>query len=431
MKFKLEEHIPDISAISSKIPKQYNLVASLTEIPGVGKAWYLNNSTLSSILNEYQYAIKDKKEYILADLYPQNSYLIINSKDSKFSVVKSILLTYRDDRIIARRKSIGNTPVWELLDKEYIKRYKDLQNALLFENKFFAECYDKDIYIAKHASLKRHIAVNKEFKTILQKSAPAISKISILKYTSVNAIPLFNKYFSIDSSALNFIHVGGMEKYKMANTNFNEVFGIGLILNSIEADGFILDKEVCIITMFEEQKHILADFYADRIGHETGRPKIGLPSEMAEKKFNVSIFSLTISSKNDRYGIIENNEHFIRKIIDNSKDGALFVGNIKILMQLHGFIKDLTGLIKALKNVSTLSTWSDPLAYTDNLIKLWKEPIKKMDPEKTINQSQKALWGKLYKNIEFEFERKNVIAMTSLYKEYLRSLGINKVKKTP
>ncbi|MDQ1339430.1 MAG: hypothetical protein QG567_582 [Campylobacterota bacterium] len=419
-----QKNSTDNSTPKLNIPKQYNLIASLVEIDNIGKAWHLNSDVLTSVLSGFQYAIKDKKEYILAELYPQNSYLIINEKDSKFSVVSSIFLTYSNDRIIARRKSTGNVPVWELLDKEYIKACKDAQMALLFEDRLFAECYDKEVFVVKNTSLKKHTVVTKEFKIATLKSQPAISKIPILKYASLNAVSIFKKYFRIEPSALNFIHIRGLEKYKMANTNFNEIFAIGLILDSIEADGFTLDKEVSIVTMFEEQKHALIDFYAHRLGHETNRPKIGLPYEMCEKNFNVSIFSLVISSKNEKYSTIETYEHNIRKIIDNSKDGALFVGDFKILSDIAGFAKELTGLAKTLKTVSTLSAWSDPLAYGEKVIELWREPIKKMNPDKTSNKTQKALRDKLFKNIEFEFERKNTQGMTSIYKEYLRILGI-------
>jgi len=429
MKFKLENYIPDVSELLKKLPRHYDFLATRIELPELGKVWYLNKQTLSSILNGYQYAIKDGKNYVLAEHYPQNSYLIFNSQTKKLSVVRSILLTYKEDRIIAKRRSIGNVPVWELIDKQYIRMYTDIQCALNVETMLYAECYGDDTYVVKHNMLRQTIPVNKKFQHTAATIEPSIEKLTILKYTSMHAIPLFHRYFSIEDTVLNFIDMPKLERYKVSNTSFNEVYAVGAVLKSLKKEEFDLEKEVGIVTIFEEQKHILADFYADVTAHSTDKPKIGLPDEMVGRQYGVLIVSFTISSKMDKHSQIERYECEIRQLMDSVKEGIIFIGNMRILSRLHGFPKDLTGLIKTLKNVSTIHTWTTPGTYQKDMLEIWQAPIKRMDPEKTSDNAQKVLWGRYFKHIQQEYDKHNILGMKSIYKDYLRSLGIGKVKK--
>ena len=429
MKFKLENYIPDVADILKKLPRHYDFLATLIELPELGKVWYLNKQALSSILNGYQYAIKDGKNYIPAEHYPQNSYLIFNSQTKKLSVVRSILLTYKEDRIIAKRRSIGNIPVWELIDKKYIRMYTDIQCALNVETTLFAECYSGDTYIVKHHMLRQTIPINKKYQHTAATIEPSIEKLTILKYTSMNAIPLFHRYFSIEDSVPNFIDMPKIERYKISNTSFNEVFAVGTVLKSLKKEGFEIEKEVGIVTIFEEQKHILADFYSDMTAHSTDKPKIGLPEEMVGRQYAVLVVSFTISSKMDKLSQIEKYEYELRQLMDSVKDGIIFIGNIRILSHLHGFPKELTGLIKTLKNVSTIHTWTTPGTYQKDMLELWQAPIKRMDPEKTNDNSQKVLWGRYFKSIQQEYTKQNGMGMKAIYKDYLRSLGIGKAKK--
>lgn len=429
MKFKLENYIPDVSDLLKKLPKQYDFIATQIELPGLGKVWYLNNQTLSSILNGYQYAIKDGKSHVMAEHYPQNAYLIHNSQTNKLSVVRSILLTYKKDRIIAKRRSIGNVPVWELIDKEYIRIYTDIQAVLSAETTFLAECFANESYIVKHHTLKQTIAVNKKFQHTAATIEPSIEKIPMLKYTSMHAIPLFHRYFDIEDSALNFIDLPKIERYKIANTSFNEVFAVGSVLNSLKKEEFDLEKEVGIVTLFEEQKHILADFYGEMTAHSSDKPKIGLPDEMTDRQYAVLIVSFTLTSKLDKHSQVEKYEYELRQLMDSVKEGIIFVGNMRILSHLHGFARELTGLIKALKNVSHISHWTTPGTYQKDMLEIWQAPIKRMDPERTKDNTQKVLWSRYYKNIQLEYQKKNIMGMKSIYKDYLRSLGIGKEKK--
>lgn len=429
MKFKLEDHIPDIPSLNKKIPKYYDLLAFLITLPELGNVWYLAKSALSSSLNGFQYSIRTKEGHIPAAQYPQNSYLIINSQTKKYSVVRSIMLTYKQDQILAKRKSVGNVPVWELLDKELIRTYKDIQFLLHFEVNFYADCFEKETAVVKHQTLRRTIPLNKKFQQTTPSSEPVKDKVNIIKYESTYAIPLFHRYFSLEDTALNWVDINTIERYKVKNTNMNEIFAIGTILNAIQKDGFDLEKEVGIVTLTEEQKHIIADFYSETIGHESSRPKIGLPSEMSDKKFNVILFSTVMSTKLEKPPCFEKEEQHIRLIIDNAKDGMIFVGNHRAVHSVFGFPKEISGLIKTLRNVSKITSWASS-DYAEEQIKIWKEPIKKMYPDRTSEQTQKILWGKYHKNIQLEFERKNIVGMKSIYRDYLRTLGIGKKKET-
>lgn len=429
MKFKLENYIPDVSETLKKLPKYYNFIATQIELPELGKVWYLYNQALAATLNGYQYAIKDGKNLVLAEHYPQNSYLIFNSQTKQLTVVRSILMTYKKDRIIAKRRSIGNIPVWELIDKKYIRMYKDIQAALNFETSMYADCFSGETHIVKHQMLKQTLAVNKKFQHTAATILPSVEKISILKYTSMHAIPFFHRYFDIEDSALNFIDLPKIERYKIPNTSFNEVFAVGSVLKSLSKEEFDIEKEVGIVTLFEEQKHILADFYGDIVGHSSDKPKIGLPDEMTDRQYAVLILSFTITSKIDKISQIEKFEYEIRQLMDSVKDGIIFIGNMRMISRIHGFARDLTGLIRALKNVSHISHWSTPGTHQKDMLELWQEPIKRMDPEKTKDNSQKVLWGRYYNSIKQEYAKGSVMGMKSIYRDYLRSLGIGKPKK--
>ena len=184
-----------------------------------------------------------------------------------------------------------------------------------------------------------------------------------------------------------------------------------------------------IVTIFEEQKHILADFYADVTAHSTDKPKIGLPDEMVGRQYAVLIVSLTITSKMDKHGQIEKYECELRQLMDSVKEGIIFIGNMRILSRLHGFPKELTGLIRTLKNVSTIHSWITPGTYQKDMLEIWQAPIKRMDPEKTSDNTQKVLWARYHKHIQQEYDKQNTLGMKSIYKDYLRSLGIGKIKK--
>jgi hypothetical protein len=430
MKFKLENYLPDIPSLVKKMPRYYDFIAVQITLPELGKVWYIHKTAFSSVLNGYQYAIKEKDHYLLAEHYPQNSYLIVNSQTKKLSVVRSIMLTYAQDRIIARRKSIGNVPIWELIDPEYIRNYRDIQHAFVFEDTLFADSYKEETCVVKHLPLKRTIAVNGKFQHTTPQSTPSIEKLSILRYNSANAVTHFHHYFSTKDEVINFIDVTRLERGKITNTSFNEVFTVGAVLHSLKSEGFDIEKEVAIVTISEEQKHILADFFADTIGHSSDRPKIALPHEIRGRTHNVVIFSFAITSKADKYSNIDLYEHDIRLLIDSVKDGIIFIGNMRLLHRIYGFSKELAGLIKALRRITPITSWISGADHHETMMNLWKEPIKKMNPEKTADLARQPLWNKYYQNILQEFEKKNIPAMKSIYKDYLRSLGIGKIKKS-
>ena len=102
---------------------------------------------------------------------------------------------------------------------------------------------------------------------------------------------------------------------------------------------------------------------------------------------------------------------------------------MRILHRLYGFSKELMGLIRTLKNVSHIGAWSTAGTYNKDMLEIWQEPIKRMNPEKTNDNTHKILWAKYHKNIQQEYERQNILGMKSIYKDYLRTLGIGKIKK--
>ena len=419
----------DIALLEKKAPRQYEIVAYVDSVPKIGTVWKLNKLSLSSVLNGYQYSIRSQSGYIAASQYPAGSYLLINSQTGKFTVVKSILLTYAKDRIIAHRKSLGNVPVWELIDKEYIKKYQDIQFSLHFESYFYSDCYEADSLIMKHQVVKRFTPANRQFKPMTPRQEPSFNKIMVQRYSQTNGISLFKRYFELDEKVLNFINVPKIERDKMPNTNFYEIQAVGHILNALEREEYAIDKEVAIVTLFEEQKHILADFFGERIGHESSRPKIGLPSEMRDRRYPVVILSFVIASKKDKHSVIEANEHHIRTIMEYAKEGMLFLGNYKVISSLLGFPKELCSLIKNLKSVSAVHEWSHSHDLNQEIMEMWKAPIRKINPDSTSDSMQKIIWTKYRTTIESEHQRGSVLGMKHVYKDYLYSLGIGKKKK--
>jgi hypothetical protein len=228
---------------------------------------------------------------------------------------------------------------------------------------------------------------------------------------------------------LHFLDIPRSEKTKLSGSNFYEVFAIGAVLFGLKEKGYNLEKEVAIVTPFDVQKHILSDFYADTIASESKNPKIALPHEILTRKFSVIICSMVVSSRSENYKPVEQQEHNIRKIMENIHNKILFVGNLRTLSTIHGFLKDLADLSKALKNVQKISYWINAENYAQNMIKIWQNPIKKMNPDKTADKLQKSILAKLHNSIQFEYKKEQIPTMISLYKDYLRTLGIGRKKR--
>jgi len=262
--------------------------------------------------------------------------------------------------------------------------------------------------------------VDTDLKQKSLSKSPEFEQLTTLKL-SVHLKPLFKKYFELEEDSLQFLDIPRSEKTKLSSSNFYEVFAIGAILHSLRKDGFNLEKEVAIVTPFDVQKHILSDFYADTIASESKNPKIALPHEILKRKFSVIICSMVVSSRSENYKPIEQQEHNIRKIMENAHDGILFVGNLKALSVVHGFAKDIAELAKALKKVQKISQWINAEDYAQNMIKIWQNPIKKMNPDKVSDKLQQSILTRLYSNIQFEYQREQIPAMMSLYKDYLYS----------
>jgi hypothetical protein len=115
--------------------------------------------------------------------------------------------------------------------------------------------------------------------------------------------------------------------------------------------------------------------------------------------------------------------------MENIHNKILFVGNLRTLSTIHGFLKDLADLSKALKNVQKISYWINAENYAQNMIKIWQNPIKKMNPDKTADKLQKSILAKLHNSIQFEYKKEQIPTMISLYKDYLRTLGIGRKKR--
>jgi len=423
MAFDLRKYVADTSAIEKKVSsKGYRLEATVIKLPDLGKVWYLSKS-LAGVLNDIQYAIKEGKQYIKAENYPLGSYLIIASKSDAFIVVKSVFLTYKNDRIIAIRKNISNQPVWELIDKEFKKKYKHIQAMLFMDTQYFAESFPEHSYLIKHKTLKRTTVVDDKLKQYQPDSSLELLQVPVLRITT-HLKPLFNKYFSINEDVLHFINVVQVEKNKINGSNMYEVFAIGAILNTLKNDGFKIEKEVAIITPYKVQKHILSDFYAKKLASSSADPKIALPNEIATKKFSVIICSLVVSSKNESFHEIQENAHIIRKIIENCYDGMIFVGNQKALYNIYGFTKDLIETTKALNKIHPISEWVNTSTYATDTLKIWADPIEMMNPDKTNDKFKKAYLEKLYKAIKAEYNKQYIPKITSLYKEYLRVIKV-------
>jgi len=418
---------PDIALLEKKAPKQYEIVAYIEVVPKVGTVWRLAKTSLSSVLNGYQYSIRSQSGYIAASQYPAGS--LINSQTGQFSVVRSILLTYAKDRIIAHRRSLGNVPVWELVDKEYIKKYQDIQFSLHMESYFYADCFDPDTLILRHQVVKRFTTVNRLFKPSTSRQQPSFNKIMVQHYSPINGISLFKRYFDVDEKVLNFINIPKIDRDKMPHTNFHEVIAVGHILNALEREEYVLDKEVAIVTLFEEQKHILTDFFAERIGHEASRPKIGLPWELKDRRYPVVILSFVVTSKKEKHSVIEANEHHIRAIMEHAKEGMIFLGNFKVISSILGFPKELCSLIKSLKNVSAIHEWSHSQDFHKEMVEMWKAPIRMINPERTTDSMQKIIWNKYRTMIENELARESLIGMKHVYRDYLYSLGLGRKKE--
>jgi len=425
MSFKIEDYIPDTAPFLKKLPaRDFKYLATAISIPNFGKVWYLNKS-LAGLLNGYQYAIMHEGKYIKAESYPLGSFLIISSETKKLVVVRSILLTYKDDRIIARRRSISGYPAWELLDSKIKKQYTDIQAMLMVDTPFYAECFAEKTHLIKHTSLKRTLVIDANLKQKSEDKSPEFEQLTTLKL-STHLKPLFKKYFDLKDDSLHFLDIPRSEKTKLSGSNFYEVFAIGAILFSLKEEGYNLEKEIAIITPFDVQKHILSDFYADTIASESKNPKIALPHEILKRKFSVIICSMVVSSRSENYKPIEHQEHNIRKVMENAHDGMLFVGNLKTLSMIHGFPRDLTELAKSLKKIQKISKWINAETYAEPMIKIWQNPIKKMNPDKISDKLQKSILAKLYGSIQFEYQKEQVPAMISLYKDYLRTLGIGR-----
>ena len=428
MSFKIQDRIPDTSAILKKLPaRDFKLLASMIKIPDFGKVWYLNKA-LAGLLNGYQYAIKHGDKYIKAESYPLGSFLIISSETKKLVVIKSIFLTYKNDRIIARRRSINRYPAWELLDNKIKKQYTDIQAMLMVDTPFYAECFAEKTHLIKHTSLKRTLVIDANLKQKSADKSPEFEQLTTLKL-STHLKPLFKKYFDLKDDSLHFLDIPRSEKTKLSGSNFYEVFAIGAVLFGLKEKGYNLEKEVAIVTPFDVQKHILSDFYADTIASESKNPKIALPHEILTRKFSVIICSMVVSSRSENYKPVEQQEHNIRKIMENIHNKILFVGNLRTLSTIHGFLKDLADLSKALKNVQKISYWINAENYAQNMIKIWQNPIKKMNPDKTADKLQKSILAKLHNSIQFEYKKEQIPTMISLYKDYLRTLGIGRKKR--
>ena len=127
----------DLSTIYKCAPKDFEILATIVEIPFVGKVWLLVKESLSYMFDSNQVAMKMGRHYLLADDYPVNSYIVQNKDNEALKVVNSLMLSGTDHEIKAKRRYFEGKPLWEVLDGRLKKDLILIQFVLRFNGRIY------------------------------------------------------------------------------------------------------------------------------------------------------------------------------------------------------------------------------------------------------------------------------------------------------
>jgi len=422
----IKSFLPDLARIRTTLSKGYELYAACVNVPKIGKVWILINDSFATQLDEHQYALKIGAALILAKSYPLNSYLV-RERNGAIRVIESLLLLNQTETLLARRISFHQTALWELLDNSLRKTCRGFQYAISLGQDYVAEEWRENAFLTKHNTVNKISIVNNENRAIAKETNIAIKPTRISKFVPTSGIQTLTYHYEHDQDSVFFIDITGQEPTRVGNTSLLEAYTIAVVLEVIKEDGFNLSKDVGIITPFQEQKHLLVDFFAHRIGHDHDTPKIGLLSELTDRKFSVLIYSSCISNSLNIAPQLAKREPELSRHLHNTMDNFIYLGNARFAKELYGFAGEFARLLITFTNVTTLKQWKHPKkTHKEIVMGYWKRAIANYDPMRAKDRRLQSIYNRFFKNINEEIERDNLGRVGTFYKELLRQLGLDK-----
>jgi hypothetical protein len=126
------------------------------------------------------------------------------------------------------------------------------------------------------------------------------------------------------------------------NTNIEEVETIELILKKLHEVGFILNKDIGIITPYRNQAQLLKERFAKMLNHVPKKEeKIGTVHSFQGAEFEVILFSPVICNPKHSSAFLNRKPNFMNVAVSRAKLMFITVGNFHKLQLSGGYLKML------------------------------------------------------------------------------------------